>query len=267
MIDSHVHFWQLDRGDYTWISVARPKLNRDYGIRDFEDVTRNTDVTGCIAVQAAPTQSDTSYLLDLAEKNSAILAVTGWTDLTATTVSHDLKDLSTHPKLRAIRPMAGVRNGAEWLNIATYQSGFAALDECGLVLEALALPHHLPAIASVARAHPNLRIVVNHAAKPASDDLQAWGNDIKVFAVLENTVCKLSGFTQQSTDSAHHHHVFETLLDVFGPDRLAWGSDFPVLQETSNYHGWLDATATLLARLPDRDIAKITHQTTHKTYL
>ncbi len=267
MIDSHVHFWNLDRGDYTWITDARPALARDFGVEDFLSASQVVDVVGCVAVQAAATQTETAFLLELATHNDCILAVTGWTDLTAETVPQDLQDLAKHPKLRAIRPMAGVQKGPEWLDTPDYHSGFAAMEQCGLVLEALALPGHLCAIASIARSYPNLKIVVNHAAKPNPYDLSPWQHDIETFAELKNTLCKVSGFTAHSRDFAHHQSIFETLIEVFGPDRLMWGSDFPVLNETSNYINWFCTTKALMTGLNEGDTAKIMRLTAQKTYL
>ncbi|MEP4247654.1 amidohydrolase family protein [Tateyamaria sp.] len=265
MIDSHVHFWQLALGDYKWITQARPKLKRDFLPQDFRDGMTGTSVVGCIAVQAAPTIAETEFLLDLAKNNDCILGVTGWVDLTSQDVTKDIERLSQHAALKAIRPMIDLKPST-WLSAAEFGSGLAALSASRLHLEALASPHHVKAIAQVAKEHPGLKIVVNHAAKPTPEDLTRWQGDISELAACDNVFCKVSGFTQQSPDHNHYLRVFETLLDVFGPHRLMWGSDYPVLLETSGYMDWLGQTDRLLDALTADERLQITRLTATNFY-
>jgi L-fuconolactonase len=266
MLDSHVHFWRLARGDYSWLSNARPALYRDYMPDDFKTVIADTPVTGCIVVQAAPTMAETLFLLELADQHPWIFGVTGWADLTAKNVDQALSRLGQRSKLKAIRPMAGAARGPEWLDTPDYAAGFAALERADLAFEALALPHHLEAVATIARTYPSLRIVINHAAKPTPQDVPDWTENFAQFAGLTNVCCKLSGFTQQSTAPDHHRRVFNVLMRVFGPKRLMWGSDHPVLLETSDYTVWLEATDTMLADLSADDRDQITWRTASEFY-
>lgn len=266
MLDSHVHFWRLTRGDYSWLSDARPVLYRDYLPDDFKVVIADTPVTGCIAVQAASTMAETMFLLDLADQHPWIYGVTGWVDLTAEDVDQALSRLGQRFKLKAIRPMAGVARGPEWLDTPDYAAGFAALERANLAFEALLLPHHLDAVATIARTYPRLRIFINHAAKPRPQDVPDWTESIAQFASLTNVCCKLSGFTQQSTAPDHHRRVVDVLMRVFGPKRLMWGSDHPVMLETSDYAGWLEATDTMLADLSSDDRDQITRRTASEFY-
>lgn len=159
----------------------------------------------------------------------------GWSDLTYIHFSRQFELLAADSKLVGIRPMAGVSQGENWLNTPVHAEGFKLLATHNLVLEALALTHHLNAITEVAKSFTKLRIVINHAAKPDTKDMPRWINDIRAMTSLENTYCKVSGFTQQSSDSEHHQHVYDTLISVFGASRLVLGSDFPVLLETTDY--------------------------------
>lgn len=266
MIDAHVHFWQLARGDYQWINNTRPALNKDFSPGDFLKASTGTEVTSCIAVQATPTEAETEYLLKLSDSHSHIAGVTGWLDLTAPDVSQNLEQLASHPKLVGIRPMTGVMKGEQWLSQSAYSPGFKALVKHDLVLEALALPHHLKAIIDIAHSFSDLRIVLNHAAKPELQNSQRWLKDIQSFARLQNTYCKVSGFTQQSSDRAHHMRVFDTLLAVFGTKRLLWGSDFPVLLETSDYNQWIQISKSLWSLLSTDEISQITSGTAQRLY-
>ena len=265
MIDAHVHFWKLDRGDYGWITPARPILAKDYLPHDFHQVISGTSVTGCIAVQAAPTETDTEFLLASAAEHSFIKGVVGWTDLTDLACRGQLDRWQAQSVFKGIRPMAGVQAGPEWLG-DNHAVGLRELAKRGLVLEALALPHHVKGIATIAKAHDVLQIVINHAAKPKPDDLAQWADDMSTLSGLENVICKLSGLTQQSSDPDHQARVRDVLLAVFGPDRLIWGSDHPVLLETSTYAGWLDTTQNLLSVLSVEEQTKVTSHTAARVY-
>lgn len=265
MIDAHVHFWKLGLGHYDWITPARPTLMRDYLPDDFRRVVSGTNVTGCIAVQAAPVALETEYLLSCAVENPFIKGVVGWTDLTDPSCDMQLDQWSAHHAFKGIRPMAGVQAGADWLS-DNHEIGLNALAKRGLILEALALPHHVGAVAATAQSHSNLQILLNHAAKPGPDDLAQWRKDISKLQGAENVTCKLSGFTQQSMDPDHQARVCDVLLEVFGPNRLIWGSDHPVLLETSTYADWLDRTQTLLSDLSTHEQTQITSGTARRIY-
>lgn len=265
MIDSHVHFWQLDRNDYAWITPDRPVLHRDFLPSDFLSSIDPTMVTGCIAVQAAPTLAETDFLLALANQHAWIVGVTGWTDLSVPSLAQNLDRWKTNPKLKGIRPMAAA-HGADWLDQPEYKPGLKTLAERYLILEALVLPQHLRAVAALAQEHPDLQIVVNHAAKPKPDDMPNWTIEIGAFKNLTNVACKISGLTQQSTNPAHQRQVFDTLLDVFGSQRLMWGSDFPVVLETSDYAAWLQSSKSLLQSISASEATQITSGTAAQIY-
>ncbi|MEP5730380.1 MAG: amidohydrolase family protein [Sulfitobacter sp.] len=265
MIDAHVHFWKLDRGDYKWITPARPTLMQDFLPSDFRQMISETEVSGCIAVQAARTETETDFLLDCASNNAFIKGVVGWTDLTIPDFIATLDRWQENEVFKGIRPMAGVQGCPEWLGVS-YDAGLAALARRGLILEALALPHHLSGVATTAKTHDDLQIVLNHAAKPTPNDLEQWTKDIAEFSELENVACKLSGLTQQSLNPDHHARVCDVLLDVFGPHRLIWGSDHPVVLETSTYGAWLAATQVLLSRLSTAEQAQITSGTGQRIF-
>ena len=265
MIDSHVHFWELKRGDYGWITPDRTLLLKNYSPEDFISTIEDTPVTGCIAIQASPTETDTDYLLSCAANNADIQGAIGWTDLTAPNVEEHLDRWQVDKAFKGIRPNEGVQSGPEWLD-HRYTDALNALQKRKLVLEALVLPTHLNGIAAASRAHAELTIIINHAAKPDESNLDQWTNDIAVCAELPNVVCKLSGLTQQSSDFAHHARVCDVLLETFGPSRLMWGSDFPVLNETSCYVVWLHRTAELLAHLTPDEREQITSGTAERVY-
>ncbi len=167
-------------------------------------------------------------------------------------------------KLVGIRPMEGVSRGPDWLNAPAFAGGIDAIAASGLVFEALLLPHHLPGLLAIARQHSEMPIIINHAAKPTSETFEAWVTDLEPFGALDNVSCKLSGLTAQSMDADFHTRVFDTLVEVFGMDRLIWGSDYPVLLESVRYQTWVDTTFRLLDGLDsgERD-AVLTRNASH----
>lgn len=249
MIDAHVHFWRLDRGDYGWLTPERALILRDFLPEDFHTTVRNTPVDRVIAVQAAPTEAETNWLLAQAKRHTWIAGVTGWIDLAGTDPARALARLSRQPCLVGIRSMEGVRRDARWLAGPEHAAGIAAVAEHGLVFEALLLPHHLSALAEIAQRHPDMPIIVNHAAKPMSEAMTGWDADIAAFATLRNVSCKLSGLTAQSGDPNINLRIASRLIEVFGPGRLIWGSDHPVLLETCDYDSWLALTDRMLSDL------------------
>ncbi|WP_170419525.1 amidohydrolase family protein [Ruegeria atlantica] len=248
MIDSHVHFWRLDRGDYHWLTPARTKVYRDFLPGDL----LNSDLNGVIAVQAAPTMQESKWLLRQASQHSWIKGVTGWVDLRAPTVANDVIDLRASGNLVGLRPMEAVGNDT-WLDASDYQLGLEVVASEELVLEALVLPHHLPAVTRVAQSYPGLPILINHAAKPRLDLFVTWKAAMHDAAACPNVSCKFSGLTAQSMDFAFNQSVFDTIWSAFSSERILWGSDYPVLLETADYDAWVELAFRLTAECSDTE--------------
>jgi L-fuconolactonase len=252
MIDAHVHFWRLERGDYGWLGANRPVLNRDFLPKQLGPLLEANDVKGVIAVQAAPTYAETEYLLQQYAVTEQIVGVVGWVDLAANGVGRVISDMQKRDGLVGMRSMAGVHHGDEWLSGPQYSDGFAALEAEAMPFDALLRPHQIAALCNVAARHPGLPIVVDHAAKPeVGGNLSDWRRDITALSTCTNVFCKISGLTAVgvASDFRCYEAVVSTLLDTFGTKRLIWGSDHPVLLETSDYHQWCDLSARLFAGL------------------
>ena len=210
--------------------------------------------------------AETRWLLALAQARPWILGVTGWINLAAPNAAQMLESLAPCEKLKGIRPMEGVPKGPEWLSGPEYTAGLRALSAAGLVFEALLHPQHLPGLAAIARRHPDLAIIIDHAAKPTAQTIDDWEGSIAPFACMKNVACKLSGFTAQSQDMALHRRVWACLLETFSTDRLLWGSDYPVLLETADYQQWLDITHHLLEGLAAAERTAILHTNARRLY-
>ncbi|WP_416369806.1 amidohydrolase family protein [Tritonibacter mobilis] len=243
MIDTHQHFWRLSRGGYAWMPEDLPALNRDYEPKDLRDILNDTGITGTIAVQADDSVAETEFLLSLSDAHPWILGVVGWVDLERADATRILTALAEHPKFLGIRPMIQDISDPEWMLRPTLAAGLNRLVELDLTFDALVLPHHLKTLARFMERYPDLRVVVDHCAKPnlRSGVLDEWRDGLAAVAAHPNSFCKLSGLLTEAPPGAGLAELRDCLDHVsqlFGPNRLLFGSDWPVLNLATDYAKW-----------------------------
>lgn len=256
VIDAHVHLWDPARGDYGWLTPALPDLYRRIDQAELHEQLKGAGVSGAVLVQAAPTEAESDYLLSIAEQTPWILGVVGWVDLDAEDVEAAIAQRATHPKFVGVRPMLQDMADADWILDPRRERALSALASHGLVFDALIKPVHVTRIQQVARRFPNLRIVIDHAAKPviASAVDAAWLEGMQGLAACPNVVCKLSGLLTELTRGADPECVLgyaRAVLQTFGPSRVLWGSDWPVLTEAATYDQWYALTLQALRSLSE----------------
>ena len=271
IIDSHQHFWRLERGDYGWLTSELEPIYRDFNTEDLRPLLSAQGVAATIAVQAAPTEAETAFLLWLAEQNDWILGVVGWVDLEAKTAAKRISAAAQNPKLLGLRPMIQDIDDDNWMLQTALSPAFEAMVTADLTFDALVLPKHLRVLSEFLERYPNLRVVVDHCAKPEirSNGFEPWAEHIARVAEFPNTFCKVSGlFTEARPDQTaedlkpYVHHV----LDVFGPTRCLWGSDWPVLNLAADYASWFDAFSAITANLDDTQRLAVFSETAQKAY-
>lgn len=248
IIDAHQHYWQLDRGGYGWIGPHRPVLNRDHMPEDLAGSLIANGIARTIVVQSVPEVAETEFLLGLARDTPGIAGVVGWVNPETAEGAHDLMRMSQDPALVGVRAMAQPQPEADWLRRLIGSPVLKQLEAADLVLDLLVQPHHLAPALDLALAHPGVRMVVDHAAKPDPADLAAWKNGMERLAGCANVSCKLSGLTA-CVSGPSLTQVTSALVRLFGPARLIWGSDWPVLNETSTYRDWCATSRDLLTDL------------------
>ena len=253
-IDAHQHYWSLGRGHNDWPPPALAAIFRDFAPEDLKPHLAAAGMTKTVLVQAAPNLAETEFLLDLAAREETVAAVVGWVDLWSPDVRDDLQRFRQHPKFRGIRPML---QGIEDSFCILQPQAIALLEtlpELGLRFDALIQPRHLPVISALADRLPDLPIVVDHAAKPfiSRGIIEPWRADMAALARRENVCVKLSGLVTEagpdwSIDRLRPY--VRHLLEVFGPQRIMFGSDWPVVNLDAGYAEWWQAANALLGDL------------------
>lgn len=257
-IDAHQHFWQLAARAGGWPPPSLAAIYRDFAPEDLAPLLAEHGVAGTVLVQSLPSEDDTHWLLALADRADFIRAVVGWTDLLAPDAPAAIARLASNTKLKGLRPMLQDISDDQWIANPALAPALSAMVEHGLRFDALVLPRHLPALLQCARDYPRLAIVIDHAAKPPIADAAfgRWREDLAQLAALPNVHCKLSGLVTEAKPDWNVGDLrpyVAHVLEVFGAQRVIWGSDWPVVDLAGGYGAWLAASETLLAHLGQQD--------------
>lgn len=261
IIDAHVHYWRVARGDYHWMTPDQP-IARDFLTTDAAPLFEATGVDGIVLVQAAATEAETHFMLSLAAQDPRVRGVVGWIDMEAPDAPDRLAALARNPLLRAIRPMWQDIAAPDWFLRPQQDAAYRAIVELGLSFDALARIWHLPQMPRLIERHPDLPVVIDHAAKPEIEagHHASWRRDMAVLARFPHVHCKFSGLITEAAQGAPFDAIrpyAETLLELFGPQRLIFGSDWPVLTTHSTYATWWDWAHRLTAHLTSNDQAAL----------
>jgi L-fucono-1,5-lactonase len=256
-VDAHVHLWDPIRGDYGWLTREMTPLYRRFGHTDLKPLLDAANITAAVLIQAAATSAETDYLLAIAESVPWVVGVVGWVDFDAEDAVDQIARRAKHPKFVGIRPMLQDIADPLWILNPRRSGALRAMERHRLVFDALIRPVHLDAISQLASEHPELAIVIDHAAKPSIGKGldQSWQSAMGSISRLSNVSCKISGLMTElapGTDAAMIASHVEMLLELFEHGRLIWGSDWPVLTTAATYAEWLHVSQQCLARL-DRE--------------
>jgi len=271
-VDAHLHVWSLARGDYGWLTPALEPIYRDFSLADYKPLREGAGIATTVLVQAAPTLAETQYLLKVAKESAGVVkGVVGWVDLAAADAIPTLTRLARNPLLKAIRPMLQDLPDPAWILRADVGKALAALPRLGLRFDALVKPEHLVALLPMLDRHPDLAVVIDHAAKPdiANRMWDPWARSMRAAAAHPRVRCKLSGLPTEAgpnwtIDTLRPY--FDFLLECFGAQRLMWGSDWPVVNLGGSYQRWFAATVALMAGLTPQERAAIMGGTARKFY-
>lgn len=256
-IDAHQHFWQLSNSFCNWPTPAEKTIYADFGLDDIRPLLAAGNIEGTVLVQAAPALAETRFLLNLADHASFVKGVVGWIDMECSSALADLDSLASHSFFCGIRPMLQDIPDPTWMLKPAFDRIYGRLVEFGLTFDALVTPTHLDLLPELAERHPDLSIVVDHAAKPAIRDGRAgyddWAPRIARLADSGNVSCKVSGLLTEAkpdTGLIGLRPYLDHLYTVFGPERLLWGSDWPVALLAADYTLWMSICEAWLADKP-----------------
>lgn len=271
-IDAHHHVWTLARADYGWLTPERGPIYRDFGLADLMPHLAAAAIEGTILVQAAPTEAETAFMLDVAKGAELVRGVVGWIDFDADDAATRVDMIAGRELLVGLRPMVQDIADDDWLLRPELAAPLEAMAQYGLVFDALVLPRHLPRLVQVVDRHPDLQFVLDHFGKPqlATGDIAAWKDDVASLAARSNVVCKLSGLATEAAPNwqvADLREAVDHVLACFGPQRMLWGSDWPVVNLAGGYAQWFAAAGTLLADLSSEARAAIFGGNAARVYL
>ena len=246
-IDAHQHYWSLRRGDYGWLTPREGELYRDFTPEDLMQPLADCGIEATVLVQAAPTEAESRFLLDLAARYPSIAGVVGWVDFEAQDVAERIRGLvrDGNGRLKGLRPMIQDIVDPGWLDRPSLDRAFDAMIEHDLAFDALVKPEDLSAVERRVRRHPALRVVLDHAGKPdiAAGDMEPWATQIEELARGTSTYCKLSGLLPQTRSGVSEDEIepyVAHIFDCFGEERVMWGSDWPVVTTRATYREWFD---------------------------
>lgn len=258
VIDSHQHFWIQDESDYSWLVPDYGPIYRDFAPPDLRPHLRSAGVEGTIVVQAANSYKDTEYLLRLGKETDWIWGVVGWVPLTdpVETARKLDEDLLGEPLFCGIRHLNHEEPDASWLVRDDVLKGLKELEARETVFDVVAVyPNHLEHLPTIARSHEHLRIVLDHLGKPPghAEDFDEWRQQLTRAAEFPNVYAKVSGLNtalgRREWTASDIMPPIEHALEVFGTNRLMYGSDWPVLLLAGDYQKVWSATISVLDRL------------------
>lgn len=270
-IDAHHHFWRYSPAEYGWIDDAMAAIRRDFLPEDLAGEIRTAGIGAVISVQACHTLDETEWLLSMAEAHPWIAGVVGWAPLADPAIAGILALLAANPRLKSIRHVLQAEPDA-YMDRADFNSGLAQLRHFNLAYDILIFHAQLPAAIRLVDRHPSQVFVVDHMAKPPirAGETQPWARNLAELARRPNVFCKLSGVV---TEAGYRTWTYdsilpylETALSAFGPDRLMFGTDWPVCRVATTYADWVHTVERFVAPLSDAERQAIFHDTATRAY-
>ena len=270
-IDSHQHFWRFNQTDYGWMQPGWP-IRRDFLPADLAPELRACQLDGCVVVQARQSLVETRWLLELAATAPSIRGVVGWVDLCSPDVGKELEEFAAHPKFVGVRHVVQDEPDDGFMLRPDFQRGIAALRQCDFTYDLLIFPRQLSAAVALAQKFSEQPFVLDHLAKPPikAGTLSPWREQLQELAKCPNVCCKVSGLVTEASWSDWRAEDFLPFLDVafdaFGPDRLMFGSDWPVCRLAASYQSVFELVRNFVRRFGADDQAKIFGENAVKFY-
>lgn len=240
-IDSHQHFWKYHPVKDAWITDDMKVIQRDFLPADLLPLLQQNNVDGCVAVQADQSETETDFLLQLAQENDWIKGVVGWTDLRAPNLEEKLQHYAQYKKIKGFRHVVQAEPANDFLLGDDFCNGIALLSNYHFTYDILVFPRQLKHVEAFVQQFPEQPFVIDHLAKPdfKRADFAEWEKAMRAAAAYPNVSCKVSGMVTEANWSSWTNEDFTYCLDVvveaFGINRLLFGSDWPVCLVAASY--------------------------------
>ncbi len=247
-------------------------LRRDFVPADLQAAMAGTGITGVVSVQARSTIDETWALLNWGEQQGFIRGVVGWVPLLDPDLNRLLPTVAKYPKMRGVRHVVQDEPDPNFILRDDFNRGVAALKPYGLVYDILIYEHHLPQTVQFVDRHPNQVFVLDHIAKPRIKDriLSPWRENIRELARRPHVYCKVSGMVTEADWKAWTPEslqpYFEVVLEAFGPQRLMFGSDWPVCLAATSYSRWYEVVSDWVKPLSVGEQAQFWSETAIEVY-
>jgi L-fuconolactonase len=275
IVDAHHHVWDLAVRDQPWIAGSEmASIRRSFCVGDLRPSAQVAGVNATVLVQTVTVAAETPEMLAIAAADPLVAGVVGWTDLTSPEISDELARLAAGPGGRylvGIRHQVQGEPDPDWLRRPDVIRGLRAVAAAGLCYDLVVLPHQLAAAAYAASEVPELTLILDHAGKPpiGSGELDPWRAAIRAFAARPNTACKLSGLVTEALPGAPldtFAPVADVIVEEFGPERIMFGSDWPVCLLARDYAGVVELAQLLTAGLSDAERTAVFSSTAVRLY-
>ncbi len=271
-VDAHHHFWHYDPVEYRWIGQNMQPIQRDFGPADLQAEIAAAGIDAVVSVQARQTLEETHCLLNFADEHDFIKGVVGWVPLINPDLERLLPTIASRPKLKAVRHVLHDEADDHYMLRGDFSRGLGALKPYRLAYDLLIFERHLPQTIQLVDQHPNQIFVVDHLAKPRvkAKELSPWRENLGELARRPHVYCKLSGLVTEADWSAWTeadlHPYIDTVLSAFGPQRVLFGSDWPVCLLASTYRRWVEVMSSELLSLSEAEQQRVWSGTAVEVY-
>lgn len=263
IIDSHHHYWHYNPVDYDWIDDSMNVIRADFLPDKLEKTIREAGVDGVVSVHARQSMQETDWLIEMGRQHSFMKGVVGWLPLMSEEIETYLIKYSGEPLLKGLRHVVQGEKDPDFILGTDFNRGVSLLKKYSLVYDILVFERQLPNAIRFVDRHPGQVFVLDHIAKPliGNNELSPWKENIRELAKRENVSCKLSGMVTEA-DFMHWtpqqlQPYFEVVMEAFGPDRLMFGSDWPVCLVATSYKSWADLVRENISSFSETEQAKI----------
>jgi len=265
-IDAHQHFWVYNQEEYKWIDASMEKLQRNFLPPHLNKELKRNGIDFCVTVQARQTLQETKWLLELAQNNSFIKGIVGWVDLKSSSVEQDLEKFAAYKKFKGVRHLLQDEDDDRYMLQPDFKKGLSQLKKFDLTYDILIYPRHIKYACTLVYEFPHQKFIVDHLAKPLIKEgkIELWKKDIRKLAKADNVFCKLSGMVTEANWNSWKQDDFipymEIILEAFCPNRLLFGSNWPVCTVAAKYEQVLGIVTNFINSLSQAEQAHIMGQ-------